>query len=888
MNKKYMNHEKFFNRQVEGMLNEFMLRESRRFPQDETLTIDLHCHDHHSSVPDELLGRILGLPETWLSTERLLSVLREHGSDAFTITNHNNARSCWEYIDKGYDILPGAEWSCMVPDYKIGIHVLAYGFTQDQEKWLARLRSDVYKFQEYAAEHDIPTVWAHPLYQYKLNNLPPVDFFNNMALLFERFEVINGQRDTWQNMLVKTWLESLNEEKIELFSRKFKIPSGRYCRNPYLKAMSGGSDDHMGIFTGLTGTRLHVPGLKAITGKKTSELALDAIRKGLMAPFGSHNDSEKMAVAFLDYFCQVGINMRDPGMMRILLHKGETRDKLIAFMIANGFSELKRHKTTLNFLKIFHDSFSGKVPPRTKRLFVPKAYKEVFRLAQSMAVIRRDEPERSLGAFDSSIREIYENLNLTLINRIEKKIEKLDRESDVLSIGVEDIINRIEIPAHIRSLFDDDASVINMHEESLNLPELLDGLSFPFLALVVILAAFYTSARVMYKTRPLLYEFAEIHGTLRHPERTLWLTDTLEDSNGVAMVLKSMLEEIRRRDLPIDMLIASNNLESGDHLIVLKPLSEFRLSFYEQQPVRIPNILEIHKLFKEGEYSRIICSTEGPMGFAALYLKYAYSVPAYFYVHTDWMTFAEKTLRLDEKNMSRLRRMLRAFYKGFDGLFVLNKEQWKWLIGRDMGFDPSRVFLTAHWADKGFSPRSSDKKSIFNVENGRPVLLFAGRLSDEKGVMEIPSIFEKVRAAYPDVHMAFAGSGPREKDLKEALPDATYLGWVDQDMLPDIYSAADMLVLPSRFDTFGCVVLEALSCGLPVIAYNTKGPKDIIVSGLNGYLVKTRSEMAAKIIEYLKNIDLRESFRKESLKRAGEYDPDTIITRFMKDLNTAA
>ncbi|OHD67626.1 MAG: hypothetical protein A2W19_11485 [Spirochaetes bacterium RBG_16_49_21] len=69
---------------------------------------------------------------------------------------------------------------------------------------------------------------------------------------------------------------------------------------------------------------------------------------------------------------------------------------------------------------------------------------------------------------------------------------------------------------------------------------------------------------------------------------------------------------------------------------------------------------------------------------------------------------------------------------------------------------------------------------------------------------------------------------------------------------------------------------------------NTKGPKDIIISGLNGYLVKNRSEMAGKIIEYLGNIDLRRSFRKESLKRAKEYDPDSIITRFLNDLNTAA
>jgi hypothetical protein len=92
------------------------------------LKIDLHCHDHNSNIPDEALGRILGVPETWLPTERLMSVLKSAGMGACTFTNHNNARSCWELKDKGFDILSGAEFSCHIPDLDVGVHVLTYGF----------------------------------------------------------------------------------------------------------------------------------------------------------------------------------------------------------------------------------------------------------------------------------------------------------------------------------------------------------------------------------------------------------------------------------------------------------------------------------------------------------------------------------------------------------------------------------------------------------------------------------------------------------------------------------------------------------------------------------------------------------------------------------------
>lgn len=878
-----------FNEEIVKMLDDFIASQKAKYPASEVLTMDLHCHDHNSNVPDEQLGRILGVPETWLHTEDLLNVLKSNGCNAFTVTNHNNARSCWYLLEKGIDVLVGAEFSCVVPDFQTGIHVLAYGFTPEQETRLNKYRSDIYRFQEYTCEQNIPTIWAHPLYHYRSKGLPPMEFFDKMALLFERFEVINGQRDSWQNMLVKRWIESLTPERIQQLAKKYKINPRRYCRNPYLKAFAAGSDSHMGIFTGLTGVYLYVPNLaERLKLSSRSALALEAIKRGEMAPFGSHNESEKLAIAFLDYFCQVGIHLKDPGIVRILLHKGTPREKLIAFIVANACLELKRHKTTMTFLNIFHECFIGKAPAKRKRLVVKKDYKEVFEIARQMALVRRDKPEKALGVFDESIARIFEILLKLLVKRAEREFEKMDKKSKISQMSIEELVDRFEMPSHFRELFDEQKGALRTELKGVNLSKFFDNLSFPFLSSAVILSAFFASARVMYKARPLLNEFAQAHNTLIHPERTLWLTDTFEDSNGVAMVLKSMLHEIRKRNLPIDMLVASNTLQSGNHLIVIKPVGEYRLPFYEQQPLRIPNLLEIHKIFKRGEYNKIVCSTEGPMGLAALYLKYAYSVPAYFYVHTDWMTFAERVLKFSDENKSRLRRILRTFYKGFDGLFVLNNDQRKWLIGKDMGFDPNSVFLTAHWADEGFKPKGSNKEMVFGVKANEPVLLFAGRLSDEKGVMEIPLIMERVWKVHPSAKVAFAGMGPKEKELREKLPQAIFLGWVDHQKLPEVYSAADMLILPSRFDTFGCVVLEALSCGLPVAAYNTKGPKDIVIDGVNGYLAKNVDDIAEKIIDFLNDKRRMRSFKKEALKRARQYDVNIILSRFLHDLGIAA
>lgn len=884
-----MHHKNTFNEQITSMLNIFVNEQKKRFAENEILTIDLHCHDHNSNVPDEQLGRILGIPETWLPTENLIATLKSNGCDTYTVTNHNNARSCWQLLDKGQDILVGAEFSCTVPDYKVGIHVLTYGFTPEHEVKLNKYRNDIYKFLDYTRENDLPTIWAHPLYHYKSKGIPAMEFFDKMALLFERFEVINGQRDSWQNMLVKQWIESLTPDKLEELSHKFKIKLDRYCTTPYNKYMSGGSDSHMGIFTGLTGTYLHIPNLtQRLQSQNRSTLALEAIKNGAMAPFGTHNDSEKMAIAFIDYFCQIGMNMKDPGLPHILLHKGDTQDKLAAMAIVNAFHELKRHKTTLNFLELFHKSLIGKTFSRTKRFIVSKDYKKVFDIAYTLSRYTKTRKKDDIVFYNESIYAIYKELLQLLMKRSDKHINDLIKDDRFKSKEFESFFQKIEIPVHFRKYIESNEKNNGNGAAKVNLPKLFDELSFPFLGSAVIAAAFFTSARVMYKARPLLYEFAKKHNTLKHPERTLWLTDTFTDSNGVAMVLQSMLKEIQKRDLPIDIVTVSSTLQPQDHLIVIRPLKEFTLPFYEQQPLRIPDILEIHNIFKEGEYSKIISSTEGPMGLAALWLKFAYSVPAYFYVHTDWMMFAEQTLKLTGDNLDNFRRILRAFYKAFDGLFVLNNDHRKWLTGKDMGFDPGQVFLTAHWVEEIFKPYKTNKEKIFNVDEKTPVILFAGRLSEEKGVMDIPKVMNIVQQKHPNAKIAFAGIGPKEKELKQILPDAIFLGWVNHDDLPKVYSAADILVLPSRFDTFGCVVLEALSCGLPVIAYNTKGPKDIINDGLNGYLVKHETEMAARIIELLNNPLLLNLFKNQSILRANEFSPDKIIRQFVNDLNSAA
>ena len=365
--------------------------------------------------------------------------------------------------------------------------------------------------------------------------------------------------------------------------------------------------------------------------------------------------------------------------------------------------------------------------------------------------------------------------------------------------------------------------------------------------------------------------------------RILWLTDTYGDHNGVSTVLRSIHMEIKSRNLPVDIMVCSTTIEPDDHLIVIKPVSQFTLPLYRHQPMRIPNYLSVQRAFRKGRYNRIICSTEGPMGVAALWLKNIFSVDAYFYLHTDWLSFAREVLSMEKTGLHVLERLMRIYYKRFGNVFVLNSDQQQWLTGKAMGFDPSRVFLTAHWVDEVFSETTSAMCRNLPFDNQKPVVLYAGRISKEKGVMELPGIIRKVRSVFPEIQVVIAGTGPADDELKALMPDAFYLGWVAQETLPALFRTSDILLLPSRFDTFSCVVLEALSCGLPVVAYNTKGPKDILEDSESGYLVETDEEMAGKVVGFFLDPSIRVKMKQAAFRRAKEYQAGNIMDRLLQD-----
>lgn len=140
------------------------------------------------------------------------------------------------------------------------------------------------------------------------------------------------------------------------------------------------------------------------------------------------------------------------------------------------------------------------------------------------------------------------------------------------------------------------------------------------------------------------------------------------------------------------------------------------------------------------------------------------------------------------------------------------------------------------------------------LSNPRPIFLYVGRVAVEKNVEAF------LQLDLPGTKW-IVGEGPQLAELQAKYPDAKYCGVVPQAELARFYDAADVFVFPSKTDTFGLVLLEAMACGLPVAAYPVTGPVDVL-GGTSGAVMHEDLRTAC-----LKALDLsRQAAREHALR----------------------
>lgn len=170
-----------------------------------------------------------------------------------------------------------------------------------------------------------------------------------------------------------------------------------------------------------------------------------------------------------------------------------------------------------------------------------------------------------------------------------------------------------------------------------------------------------------------------------------------------------------------------------------------------------------------------------------------------------------------------------------------------------------------------FQPHLASREMRSRLTQGnpdRPLLLYVGRLSAEKEIEQIKPVLESI----PGARLALVGDGPHRQALEKHFADTPtfFVGYLQGTDLGAAFASADAFVFPSRTETLGLVLLEAMAAGCPVVAARSGGIPDIVTDGVNGYLFEPtdpRGAIAATQ-RLFANSDERESLRRNARSEA--------------------
>jgi len=334
----------------------------------------------------------------------------------------------------------------------------------------------------------------------------------------------------------------------------------------------------------------------------------------------------------------------------------------------------------------------------------------------------------------------------------------------------------------------------------------------------------------------------------------------LPQVNGVVVSLCSTVEELNRRGCHPELITpdqfvtmpmpgyASIRLAMAPRFGLRRKLARFK-----------PDIVHI--------------PTEGPIGWAARNWCLEHDVPFTSAFHTRFPEYASVRTGLNEEHFWPI---IRRFHAPSQAILVATGSLERELRGR--GFGPLH-----HWS------RGIDR-SIFRPEGAQhaetdgmpgPVLLYVGRVAPEKNLqafLDAPVRGTKV----------IVGDGPALSGLRQAYPDAKFLGALFGEELACAYRAADCFVFPSLTDTFGVVIIEALACGLPVAAYPVTGPIDIL--GPDGFGADRQLQTPAGSLDHDLGKAIENALcanREAAAELGSQYSWESATDQFLSALETA-
>ena len=367
-------------------------------------------------------------------------------------------------------------------------------------------------------------------------------------------------------------------------------------------------------------------------------------------------------------------------------------------------------------------------------------------------------------------------------------------------------------------------------------------------------------------------------------------TDTYDEVNGVANTFRYLTEYCRKSGRQLDIYAHSENKDSVEEegsvrVFRYKPAMPIDIYFDMIFDLKVPRF-RIFKDARRRKYDLLHTATPGSMGLNALAVarldkipmvgSYHTTLPEYVRTRVDKIveTFNLPTEHSGQRSEGITWDYMEWYYNQTRLVLAPSEHTKSVLEGRFKV--PVGIFSRGIDTER-FNPR-------YRERHQEVVVLYVGRVSAEKNLDVLADVFSN----YGDAKLMIVGDGPYRAEMQERCGDAVFTGFLKGEELSKAYARADIFVFPSTTDTFGNVVLEAMSSGVPVIVTDKMGPKELVRDGENGFVTHGDDDFREKLDILVKDKQRRELMGGNAREYAVSRSWDAVFERLFADYEAIA
>lgn len=785
---------------------------------------DLHCHSDASNQVAEAALKAIACPECYSAPDDVYAQAKRRGMDFVTVTDHDSISGVAQIADRP-DVLVGEELTCWFPEDDCKMHVLVFGISPDDHDQLQRRANNIYDVADYVAERQIAHSVAHPIY--RQNDKLERWHLERLILMFKGFECLNGAHSPLHREAFEPVLDRLTRQEVQKLADRHGLAPK--WPEPWVKARTGGSDDHGLLNIGRTWTEFPADA-------HTVADVLNCLRCGACRPGGEAGSSAKLAHTFYSVAVRYyGRQVMKPGMAanlpaRILQtivgerpapSKGEMAKLALKHRVKRiGGKVLRPVSAIAGWCKRGGAKPSSDVtaPPVQTSSLPADGHVGTGILKQLFLASARnrlaDYPDlcEAMGKGLPPLGEHAAMFDFACA---------LNRD---VSRGLVEAISESIDEASFTGLFDAIAAV---------------------LAQQFVLAPYYFAVFHQNKERHLLRQITnQPHLKDADGLKVALFTDTMDEVNGVARFVRDLSGQAERlgRNLTVHTCTPEPkfDLPNGKNFA---PLFSKPLPLYPELKLHFPPVLEVLHWADRQQFDAVHISTPGPMGLVGWLVAKMLRVPVLGTYHTDFPAYLHHLTR-DHRFTDGCTAYMHWLYGGMAGVFSRSRS-YRFNL-RDLGVAEERLHhLPPAINLDTFHPARRDVNLWAELRVAEPRrLLYCGRVSVEKNLPMLVLVYrmlcERRRAeGKSPVALVVAGDGPYLPQMRRELAGlpAHFLGFQHDDRLGPLYAGADLFVFPSCTDTLGQAVMEAQACGLPAVVTNVGGPKETVADEATGLVL---------------------------------------------------